>query len=145
MKIDWVNFTPWHSLAGGVLIGIATLILILANGRIAGISGISGSLFKPQKNDVLWRVMFIAGLVISSWIYRLFAPLPLIQFEQYWYLLITAGFLVGVGTRLGSGCTSGHGVCGLSRQSPRSLVATLVFICTGMGTVFVLRHVLGVN
>ena len=112
MNIDWNHFTPWASLAGGILLGLASAIFILVNGRILGISGIVGGLFSPKSGDVGWRLTFLLGL------------------------------LVGVGTRLGSGCTSGHGGCGLSRLSPRSLAATLAFMGAGFVTVFVMRHVL---
>ncbi len=143
MSIDWNAFTPWSSLAGGVLIGIAAAMLLLLNGRIAGISGILGGLLKPVSGEVGWRVAFIAGLLVSPLAHRLFAALPWPQIEASYGALVLAGLLVGVGTRYGGGCTSGHGVCGLSRLSPRSLVATLAFMGAGFVTVFVIRHGFG--
>ena len=142
MTIDWNNFTPMASLAGGALIGISASLLILLNGRIAGITGIIGSLFKPNKGDVAWRIAFTFGLVISPIIWLMFGKLPEIQIDANNGLLIIAGLLVGFGTRLGSGCTSGHGVCGISRLSPRSIIATLAFMGTGFLTVFLTRHLL---
>lgn len=143
MTIDWNAFTPYASLAGGVLIGVAAAMLVLLNGRIAGISGVLGGLFKPVRADVSWRVAFTLGLVVSPGVYALVATVPAPRIDAGWGALVVAGLLVGVGTRYGSGCTSGHGVCGLSRLSPRSLVATLAFMGAGFLTVFVLRHVLG--
>ena len=143
MTIDWVHFTPWSSLAGGALIGLAATLFILLSGRIAGISGVIGGLMRPGKGDVLWRVAFITGLVIAPVLFQAaFAP-PDIDVEASTLTLIAAGVLVGIGTRYGSGCTSGHGVCGLSRRSPRSLVATAAFMASGFLTVFVIRHLLG--
>lgn len=141
--IDWQNFTPVDAAFGGVLIGIAVAILLFFNGRIAGISGILGGLFNFKKHDTAWRLAFIAGLVFSASIWSLVADLPAIQLDASLGTIFVAGILVGVGTSFASGCTSGHGVCGLSRISPRSLVATLIFMVTGMATVFVVRHVLG--
>ncbi len=141
--IDWPHFTPWTSLAGGVLIGIATALFLLLNGRIAGISGILGGLLRPAAGDIAWRVVFILGLVGSPLLFQMFSPLPAVQIDADTATLIVAGLLVGVGTRYGSGCTSGHGVCGLSRLSPRSLVATGAFMAAGFVTVFVVRHLLG--
>ena len=130
------------AIAGGVLIGLASSLLILFNGRIAGISGILGGLLHPGTNDVAWRFTFLAGLVVSPLVYGLLATLPLVEVEAEPWLLILAGLLVGFGTRLGSGCTSGHGVCGIARVSRRSIAATLVFIASGMLTVYVMRHLL---
>ncbi len=145
MTIDWINFTPWQSLAGGLLIGIAASLLILADGRIAGISGIIAGILRAEKGETAWRVAFVAGLVVSPWLYSLFIPLPEFHFDSVsWALLGPAGLLVGFGSRLGSGCTSGHGVCGLSRLSKRSLVATILFIVSGAITVWIVRHCLGV-
>jgi uncharacterized membrane protein YedE/YeeE len=141
--IDWINFTPWTALAGGVLIGLASAMFILLNGRIAGISGILGGLLRPAPGDIGWRAAFIAGLVLAPLVYGLFAPLPQVQIDAGSVTLIGAGLLVGIGTRYGSGCTSGHGVCGISRLSPRSLVATAAFMLAGFATVFVVRHLLG--
>jgi uncharacterized protein len=130
------------AIAGGVLIGLASSLLILLNGRIAGISGILGGLLHPGTNDVAWRFTFLAGLVVSPLVYGLLATLPVVEVEAKPWLLILAGLLVGFGTRLGSGCTSGHGVCGIARVSRRSIAATLVFIASGMLTVYVMRHLL---
>ena len=119
MTINWLNFTPWTSLAGGAMIGLAALMLLLFNGRIAGISGIIGGLLKPRQSEMGWRLAFIAGLIAAPLLWQLFANLPPIQINTSQNVLILAGFLVGIGTRYGSGCTSGHGVCGISRLSPR--------------------------
>ena len=147
MTIDWSAFTPWPALAGGVLIGLAAALLVLLNGRIAGISGVLAGLLKPVKGDLAWRAAFVLGLVGAPLAYRLVAALPLPRidagFGAGFGAVMLAGLLVGLGTRYGSGCTSGHGVCGLSRLSPRSLVATLAFMGAGFATVFVLRHLLG--
>jgi uncharacterized membrane protein YedE/YeeE len=143
MIIDWAHFTPWSSLAGGVLIGLAAALLLLFNGRIAGISGILGGLLEWPRGDLAWRVVFLIGLVGAPLVYGVFATLPPVQVDAGSATLLLAGLLVGVGTRYGSGCTSGHGVCGLSRRSPRSLVATLAFMGAGFITVHVVRHVLG--
>ena len=142
MSIDWQSFTPWASLAGGILIGTAASLLILFNGRIAGISGIIGGLFHPKVGDISWRAAFIAGLLGAPLIYRLFTELPAIQIDANYGILIAAGLTVGVGTRYGSGCTSGHGVCGLSRLSPRSLVATITFMAAGFAATYVVRHLI---
>lgn len=144
MSINWNAFTPWTALAGGLLIGFAAAMLLLLNGRIAGISGIAGGLLKPVRGDVAWRAAFIAGLVGAPLVYALFAALPAMQVDASYGALVAAGLLVGVGTRYGSGCTSGHGVCGLSRLSLRSLVATATFMGAGFATVFLVRHVLGI-
>ncbi len=139
--IDWAHFTPFASLAGGVLIGAAAAMFLLLNGRIAGISGILGGLLRPVPADIGWRAAFVAGLVFAPALYALFARLPAPTIEAGYPLLLLAGALVGIGTRYGSGCTSGHGVCGLSRLSPRSLAATLAFMGAGFATVFAVRHV----
>ena len=143
MSIDWNAFTPWPALAGGVLIGIAAAMFVLLNGRIAGISGVIGGLLKPVKGDVVWRAAFVAGLVGAPLVYMLLSKLPERPIDAGYSALVAAGLLVGVGTRYGSGCTSGHGVCGLSRLSPRSLVATATFMGAGFVTVFVVRHLFG--
>ena len=143
MTIDWTAFTPWSALAGGVLIGIAAAMFVLLNGRIAGISGIAGGLLAPVRGDIAWRVAFLAGLIGAPAIYLLLAAAPTLQIDAGYPALVAAGLLVGVGTRYGSGCTSGHGVCGISRFSPRSLLATATFMAAGFVTVFVLRHLLG--
>lgn len=143
MNIDWNSFTPWASLTGGVIIGIAAAMFILVNGRIAGISGVLGGLLKPVRGDISWRTAFIAGLVGAPLLYALFTDLPRPQIDAGFDALIAAGLLVGIGTRYGSGCTSGHGVCGISRFSPRSLIATAAFMLAGFVTVFVARHLIG--
>jgi uncharacterized membrane protein YedE/YeeE len=143
MTIDWNSFTPWASLAGGIVIGIAAAMFILLNGRIAGISGVLGGLLAPARGDVSWRVAFIAGLVGAPLLYALAADLPTPRIDAGYGALVAAGLLVGFGTGYGSGCTSGHGVCGISRLSPRSLAATGAFMAAGFVTVFVLRHLIG--
>ena len=144
MSIDWNHFTPIAAMAGGVLIGIAAAMFVLLNGRIAGISGVLGGLLGPAGGDSCWRIAFVLGLIGAPLVYLLFAALPRPQIDAGYGALILAGLLVGVGTRYGSGCTSGHGVCGLSCLSPRSLVATLAFMGAGFVTVFVTRHLLGI-
>lgn len=143
MQIDWDHFTPLSGLCGGALIGVAAAMMILGVGRVAGISGIVGGLLPPRTNDAVWRVAFIAGLftapaAMSVWR----APIAPV-FSAPWGVLLLAGALVGFGSRLGSGCTSGHGVCGLSRLSPRSLAATATFMTVGFATVYVVRHLIG--
>ena len=141
IQIDWQAFTP-ISLVGGLMLGVATVILLLGIGRIAGISGIFSSLLKPKRVE-MWQVLFIAGLVISPLLYRLVNPLPVIEVSTSIPLLIGAGLLVGFGTRLASGCTSGHGICVNAGLSPRSMAATVTFMLFGIVTVYVGRHVLG--
>lgn len=141
IQIDWQAFTP-ISLVGGLMLGVATVILLLGVGRIAGISGIFSSLLKPKRVE-MWQVLFIAGLILSPLLYSLFRPLPDIEISTSIPLLIGAGLLVGFGTRLGSGCTSGHGICGNARLSPRSMVATVTFMLFGIVTVYIGRHLLG--
>ncbi|MES2756945.1 MAG: YeeE/YedE family protein [Pseudomonadota bacterium] len=143
MMIDWNHFTPWASLAGGALIGLAAALFLLFNGRIAGISGILGGLLRWPQGDTAWRVAFLLGLVAAPLAYGLYAPLPAVQVDAGTATLVAAGLLVGVGTRYGAGCTSGHGVCGLSRLSPRSMVATAAFMAAGFATVFIVRHLIG--
>lgn len=142
MSIDWNAFTPWSALTGGVLIGTAAGMLALLNGRIAGISGVVGGLLRPARGDIAWRAAFVVGLVAAPVVYALFAAGPALQIDASYAMLVIAGLLVGIGTRYGAGCTSGHGVCGISRLSPRSLVATAVFMAAGFATVLVLRHLL---
>lgn len=144
MTIDWNAFTPWTATTGGVIIGIAAAMFVLFTGRIAGISGVLGGLLTPKRGDIGWRIAFVAGLIGAPVLYALFSAVPPLQIDAGFGALVTAGLLVGVGTRYGSGCTSGHGVCGISRRSPRSLVATATFMAAGFVTVFVLRHVIGV-
>ncbi len=137
------NFTPVSGLVGGLLIGAAAALLLLANGRIAGISGIMGGVLNPRKGETVWRIAFLAGLIAAPMLYALVAtveitvaaPLP---------LLAAAGLIVGFGTRLGSGCTSGHGVCGVSRLSWRSVIATITFMGAGIATVFITHHLVGI-
>lgn len=140
MTIDWANFTPWASLAGGLLIGLAAALFILLHGRVLGISGILGGLLRPQTGDSSWRLSFLIGLLAAPLAWSVFRPLPQVNIQAGFLTLVVAGLLVGIGTRLGSGCTSGHGVCGLARLSPRSLVATLCFMATGFLTVYLMRH-----
>jgi uncharacterized membrane protein YedE/YeeE len=137
--IDWSEVALINALLGGMLIGVAASILILFNGKIAGISGIVGGLLRPKKNDVGWRVMFVLGLLFSPILYSVFRPLPAIRIEANITMIIIAGILVGIGTRYASGCTSGHGVCGIARLSPRSFLATISFIFAGVLTVFLVR------
>jgi uncharacterized membrane protein YedE/YeeE len=143
MMIDWYDFTPFPALFGGAIIGLAATLLILLAGRIAGISGIVGGLLRPVRGDVAWRAAFVAGLITAPLAYALFAPLPPMRIDADYPLLVAAGLLVGVGTRYAAGCTSGHGVCGLSRLSLRSLAATLAFMGAGFLAVFVVRQWLG--
>ncbi len=140
--MDWMNFTPQQSLSGGLLIGLATALLWLLNGRIAGISGITAGVLISSGSERQWRLAFVLGLVLSSWVWLLLAPLPEVQVTSNYQLLALAGLLVGFGARLGSGCTSGHGICGLSRLSVRSLVATVTFMTVAVVTVFIVRHLL---
>ncbi len=142
MTIDWNNFTPWASLAGGILLGLASAMFILVNGRILGISGIIGGLLRPKSGDVGWRLAFLLGMLVAPLLYLLLAGPVAVRIDAGWATLVIAGLLVGVGTRYGSGCTSGHGVCGLSRLSPRSLAATLAFMGAGFTTVYLVRHAL---
>lgn len=144
MMIDWNAFTPWSALGGGTLIGLAASLYVLLNGRIAGVSGVLGGLLRPRPTEVAWRLAFVAGLVATPSLFWLTGHPQSIPIDTGYGALILAGLLVGAGTRFGSGCTSGHGVCGLSRLSPRSLVATVAFMAAGFVTVFVVRHVLGI-
>jgi uncharacterized membrane protein YedE/YeeE len=144
MTVDWNSFTPWASLAGGALIGLAAAMFVLLNGRIAGVSGILAGLVRPARGEIAWRVAFIGGLLLAAPVYGLLAGLPAVRIEAGYGVLVVAGLLVGIGTRYGAGCTSGHGVCGLSRRSPRSLAATAAFMATGFITVFAVRHLLAV-
>ncbi len=143
MTIDWMAFTPGSAIVGGLLIGVAASLLALFNGRIAGISGIVSQLlhFKSAPFDHLpWRILFVLGLISSGWVYQLFFQLPQITQSNSIAILMTAGLLVGVGTRLGSGCTSGHGVCGLGRLSTRSLIATISFMTAGFISCYLFLH-----
>jgi uncharacterized membrane protein YedE/YeeE len=143
MGIDWAAFSPWPALAGGALIGLAATLLALANGRIAGVSGILGGLLGRWPPDAAWRVAFLTGLVAAPLVYTAYAALPEMVIAARYPALVAAGLLVGIGTRYAGGCTSGHGVCGLSRLSPRSLAATLAFMAAGFATVYVARHLVG--
>ena len=140
--IDFVHFTPWMSLAGGMLIGLAATLLVLLHGRIAGISGILGGLLRPSPGDTAWRALFLLGLVLAPFVWSALRPLPALHIEAGKGMLIAAGLLVGIGTRYGAGCTSGHGVCGMARLSPRSIAATCTFVAVGFVTVWLVRHVL---
>jgi uncharacterized membrane protein YedE/YeeE len=142
MSIDWLHFSPLPATVGGLLIGLAAAMLVLLNGRIAGVSGILGGALSRPGKDTIWRLAFILGLVAAPLLYTLVRPVPVPHVAAGPWTLVVAGLLVGLGTRYGAGCTSGHGVCGLSRLSPRSLVATLAFMLAGFATVFALRHLL---
>lgn len=146
MSILWTEFTPWASLAGGALIGLSAVMLIVLLGRVAGISGMAGALLQLPTWSSLqqwgWRLAFMLGLVAAPLVWQIFAPLPAMQMPSNPLVIIAAGLLVGFGTRMGSGCTSGHGVCGLSRLSMRSLAATLAFMASGAATVYVVRHII---
>jgi uncharacterized membrane protein YedE/YeeE len=145
MTLDWTHFTPGTSLAGGVLLGVASALFVLLNGRILGISGILGGLLPAKVGDGAWRVTFLLGLLVSPLVMKALAPADFLhtpRIDASMAMVVVAGLLVGVGTRYGSGCTSGHGVCGLSRLSPRSMAATGLFMAAGFATVFVLKHIL---
>ena len=143
MTIDWSAFTPWSATIGGVAIGLAAALFVLVNGRVAGISGIVGGMLRPRTGDFAWRLAFIAGLLLAPLAYVTVGFQVAAAIDAGFPILIVAGLLVGIGTRYAGGCTSGHGVCGLSRLSPRSLVATLSFMAAGFVTVYVARHVIG--
>lgn len=140
MGIDWITFSPWPALAGGMLIGLAAGALILAAGQVAGISGILGNLLQRQGQGNGWRWCFVLGLVLAPLLVRSAGHLPEVRIDAGWPLLLAGGVLVGIGTRMASGCTSGHGICGLARFSPRSLAATLTFMASGMLTLYLIRH-----
>jgi len=150
MSIAWNAFTPASALIGGAIIGAAAALFAVLNGRIAGVSGILGGLLRPQAGDIAWRIAFVAGLVAAPLAWRLLAALPEIRVDTNYFTLAAAGYftlaaaglLVGIGTRYGGGCTSGHGVCGVARLSPRSIVATLAFMAAGFATVYVARHLI---
>jgi uncharacterized membrane protein YedE/YeeE len=145
MTIDWSSFTPGSALLGGALIGLSVAAFVLLNGRVAGITGLLATVFQRQDEGRSDKLLFLVGMVVAPIVWQLFQELPRVQFVAGgWLPLVVAGVLVGFGTRYGSGCTSGHGVCGLSRLSPRSLIATLSFMATGFITVYVLRHLIGV-
>lgn len=136
------GFTPVSALIGGILIGAAAVLLLALNGRVAGISSIAGGLLRPGPDDVGWRITFIVGLVIGAGLYALPAGVPLV-IEASLPVLVIGGLLVGFGTQLGSGCTSGHGVCGIARLSKRSILATVTFMAAAIVTVALTRHVFG--
>ena len=145
MNLDWAHFTPWSSLSGGILLGMASALFILINGRILGISGILGGLLPPKLGDTSWRIAFLLGMFAAPTVFHAVVPAEYInapRIEATEWMIVVAGLLVGIGTRYASGCTSGHGVCGLSRLSPRSLIATASFMGAGFVTVFVVRHVI---
>jgi uncharacterized membrane protein YedE/YeeE len=145
MNLDWAHFTPFASLTGGIILGIGSAIFILVNGRILGISGILGGLLPPKVGDTTWRIAFMLGLFAAPTVFHAVVPAEYItapRIDATDLMVIAAGLLVGIGTRYASGCTSGHGVCGLSRLSPRSLVATASFMFSGFVMVYVMRHVL---
>ncbi len=138
-----VDFTPGRAFVGGLLIGLAATLVLLLNGKIAGISGIFARVVKPLPGDTAWRVVFLVGMIGGGALtFAVWPPSAAFALDSSWPQIVAGGFLVGLGTRVGGGCTSGHGVCGLSRGSMRSLVATLVFMGTGFATVYVIRHVL---
>lgn len=142
MQIDWPNFTPWMSLAGGLMVGIAATLLINLNGRVLGASGILGGLI-PPRGDAPWRLSFVAGLLIAPAAFGLFKLGQSPVFNASFPAIAVAGLLVGFGTRMGTGCTSGHGVCGIARLSRRSIAATMVFMTAGILTVYAVRHLAG--
>ncbi len=141
MHATWFTW-PWAPLLGGMLIGLAAATLLLLNGRIAGISGIVGGLLHAKPGDSAWRLAFLGGLLSAPLVYGLVRALPQVQVEAGYPTLIAAGLLVGLGTRYGAGCTSGHGVCGISRLSTRSMVATATFMAAGFFTVYLVRHII---
>tara|TARA_R110002020_G_scaffold2447_3_gene11468 strand:- start:39742 stop:40176 length:435 start_codon:yes stop_codon:yes gene_type:complete len=143
MTIDWASFTPWSALIGGIMIGLSAALLVVFNGRIAGISGMLGGLLSPRQSGNGERLLFVLGMLLAPLLYWLMHSRPTIVIEAGPVALILAGLLVGFGSRMGSGCTSGHGVCGLARLSPRGLVATLSFMGAGFVSVFLLRHLWG--
>lgn len=140
MEIDWINFTPLASFLGGIILGLTSALMLILFGRIMGISGIVGTALERPKNDTLWRLVFLVGLISSAVIFAPFVDMPrTVPMETNFWLIVLAGLLVGYGTRLGSGCTSGHGICGISRLSVRSLVATGVFMVAGIITVAIMQ------
>ena len=143
MQIDWIHFTPWSALVGGLMIGAAAGLLAIAQGRVLGASGILFGLLDGARGERAWRVAFLAGLLLAPPLARGALSIASPHMDASWFTITLAGLLVGFGARLGSGCTSGHGVCGLSRLSLRSLVATLTFMLAGFATVVLASHVLG--
>ena len=144
MQIDWLSFTPIPSLFGGMILGIAAALYILLHGRILGISGIVSGLLHPKATDTAWRLSLVLGLISAPFLATLFLGIfPIVEIDSSWLAIVIAGVLVGFGAQYGSGCTSGHGICGLSRLSPRSLIATVAFMSAGFVMVFVIRHLIG--
>ncbi len=144
MHIDWLSFTPIPSLLGGMILGLAAALYVLLHGRILGISGIVSGLLHPRMTDSAWRLSLVLGLLSAPFLAAIFFGIfPIIEIDSSWFAIVIAGLLVGFGAQYGSGCTSGHGICGLSRLSPRSLVATLAFMSAGFVIVFVIRHLIG--
>ena len=144
MQIDWLSFTPIPSLLGGMILGLAAALYVFLHGRILGISGIVAGLLHPNMTDSAWRLSLVLGLISAPFLAALFfGMISIVEIDSSWLAIVIAGFLVGFGAHYGSGCTSGHGICGLSRLSPRSLVATLAFMSAGFVMVFVIRHLIG--
>jgi len=144
MEIDWLSFAPIPSLLGGMILGLAAACYVFLHGRILGISGIISGLLHPKLTDSAWRLSLVLGLISAPFLAALFfGIIPIVEIDSGWLAIVIAGLLVGFGTQYGSGCTSGHGICGLSRLSPRSLVATLAFMAAGFVVVFVIRHLIG--
>ena len=144
MSIDLIHFTPHEAIVGGAIIGIAVSILLLFQGKIAGISGILYRLLEPSAVDLRWRTAFLLGLLLSPTIWQWFSQLPVIEVNTSTLSLVLCGILVGYGTVLGSGCTSGHGICGISRLSKRSFIATCLFMASGIITTYIVRHIVGI-
>jgi uncharacterized membrane protein YedE/YeeE len=144
MQIDWLSFTPIPSLLGGMILGLAAALYVFLHGRILGVSGIVAGLLHPKLTDTAWRLSLVLGLISAPFLAALFfGIIPIVEIDSSWLAIVIAGLLVGFGAHYGSGCTSGHGICGLSRLSPRSLVATLAFMSAGFVMVFVIRHLIG--
>ena len=144
MVIDWLSFTPIPSLLGGIILGVAAALYVLLHGRILGISAIVSGLLHPKLADSAWRLSLVLGLISAPFLAALFfGIIPVVEIDSGWLAIVIAGLLVGFGAQYGSGCTSGHGICGLSRLSPRSLVATLAFMSAGFVMVFIIRHMIG--
>ena len=144
MQIDWLSFTPIPSLLGGMILGLAAALYVFLHGRILGISGIVSGLLHPKMTDSAWRLSLVLGLISAPFLAALFfGIIPIVEIDSSWLAIVIAGLLVGFGAQYGSGCTSGHGICGLSRLSPRSLVATLAFMSAGFIMVFIIRHLIG--
>ena len=143
MQIDWLSFTPIPSLLGGMILGLAAALYVFLHGRILGISGIVAGLLHPKMTDSAWRLSLVLGLISAPFLAALFfGMIPIVEIDSSWLAIVIAGLLVGFGAHYGSGCTSGHGICGLSRLSPRSLVATLAFMSAGFVMVFIIRHLI---